>query len=106
MNASGAFTPEAGNTYIAAVFEIKNNSDEAVEISSGTNFEAYADGEAIYQAWMVEPEGVEWIDGIAEPGQTVEGCVCFEAPEDFSEITLSFIPDILEADTVSFQIHK
>lgn len=106
QTASGQFTPEDGNTYVVTIFKVKNNSSEAAEISSGANFDATADGADIYQAWMVEPDGYEWIDGTVEPGGTIEGCVCFEAPENFSEIKVNFIPELMESDAVTFTINK
>lgn len=106
QNVSGNFTPEDGNTYVVTVFRITNNSNETTDISSGINFDATADGQDIYQAWMVTPEDVEWIDGNVEPGQSIEGCVCFEAPDDFKELKIRFIPDPMAADSADFTINQ
>lgn len=105
LTASDPFTPSEGNIFVVTVFSVKNNSSEAFEVSSGTNFGAVADGTDIYQAWICHPEDIEWIDGTVNPGETITGCVCFEAPADFSEISVSFFPEMMNEDSVVFDIH-
>lgn len=106
---SGYNRPTEGNKFILAEFEIVNNSEEELAISSLLSFEAYADDYAINLSIsaMIEKNGTQQqLDGAIAAGKKIKGVVGYEVPADWKTIEIHFTDSVWRDNKFKFLIEK
>lgn len=108
-----------GGRVFVAEMTITNNSDKAIDCSTGTHFTTDIDGEVSYMTVIdvsaaiysrqyytaVNRESFMNFNQAIEPGETVEGYVALKSPATFKDMTLIYTPyKYYSNDTVSFKI--
>ena len=98
------FKPAEGKVFIQCEFNIENNSDEDLAVSSLLCFTAYCDDYAceLSISAMVEDNGKAQLDGTVVPGKKMNGIVGYEVPENWQELEIHFIPDLLSTTDIVF----
>lgn len=99
--------PTDGNVFILAEFEIANNSDKELAISSLMCFDAYQDGYAtnISLTALIENPG-EQLDGSIAPGKKMKGAIGYEIPSDYKELEINVQLDIWSSTKIVFVYEK
>lgn len=99
--------PDDGNAYLLAEFEIKNNSDDELTVSSIMSFEAYADDYKLDYSFgaIMEAEGNQ-LDGSIAPGKKMKGWIGWEVPEDFKAVEVHFTDNVWSSDKFVFLIER
>ena len=101
-------TPSEGNVFLMANFEIANNSEEEIAVSSMLSFEAYADDYALsysVSAMLEKPDGNQ-LDGTIAAGKKMNGWIGYEVPADWSTVEIHFTDDVWSNDKFVFEITK
>lgn len=102
--------PDEGNIFLILEFEIANNSNSDITISSIANFEAYCDDYALNQDIMglqvPEAEGKNQLDGSVASGRKMNGIIAYQVPSDYSAFEISVSPDFWSANDINFVINK
>lgn len=96
--------PTDGNVFILCEFEIANNSQEEINVSSMLSFEAYCDDYACeysFSALMAKADK-DQLDGTVAAGKKMKGVVGYEVPTYWKELEIQFTPDILSNDRIVF----
>lgn len=96
--------PKTGNEFVVCEFRIVNHSSEAVSVSSMLSFSASVDHRSAslrYSALLSTDK--PQLDGTVEAGETLEGVLGYELPEDWEELEILFKPDFLPEETVTFR---
>lgn len=98
------FTPEDGNVFVLCEFEIANNSNEELAVSSIISFEAYCDDYACEYSIsaLAAAEDKDQLDGSVAPGKKMKGIVGYEVPADWKELEVQYTMDILDSDKIVF----
>lgn len=103
-------TPDSGNVFLLLEFEIANNSDSDITISSIANFEAYCDDYSVSQDIVglqaPEAEGKNQLDGSVAAGKKMNGVIAYQVPSDYSTFEISVSPDFWSANDIKFVISK
>ena len=96
--------PADGNIYVLCEFEITNNSDEELNISSLLNFEAYCDDYSCDYSFgaLLEKGDKGQLDGTVAAGKKMKGVIGYELSADWKELEVQFTPDILSDDKIVF----
>jgi len=96
--------PTDGNVFLLCEFEITNNSNEELAVSSMLSFEAYCDEYAcdISISALMEKGNKEQLDGSVAPGKKMKGVVGYEVPEDWKELEVRYTIDILSSSKIIF----
>lgn len=96
--------PTDGNVYVLCEFEIANNSDEEVSVSSMLSFEAYCDDYACDYSLgaLMEKGNKEQLDGTVAAGKKMKGVVGYEIPSDWKELEIHYTLDILNSNKIVF----
>ena len=96
--------PTAGNVYLLCEFEITNNSDEELSVSSMLSFDAYCDDYACSQSIsaLLEKGNKAQLDGTVAVGKKMNGVIGYEVPKDWKELEIRYTPDILSSQDVVF----
>lgn len=103
-NGSGFFKPQSGNTFVYAEFEIENNSDSELSISSIICFDSYFDGySASISASAMADENFSGLDGTISPGKKIKGVIPLEAPSGWKEFEVKVTPDFWNSDGIIFK---
>lgn len=107
---SDIITPSEGNVYVLCNFTIQNNSEEDINISSALSFEAYCDDTSVSQDLMglglPEVQQIGQLDGAVAAGKNMNGVIVYEVPSGYSKLEVSVQPNILNDETVDFEITK
>lgn len=86
--------PDDGRVYLICEFEIANDSDKDISVSSIMSFDAYVDD---YSANMsigaVTGSDKSSLDGTVAAGKKMNGVIGYEAAEDWSELEIRFTAD-------------
>jgi len=100
--------PTEGNVFILAEFEISNNSDRELAISSVMSFEAYADDYALNYSFgaIMEKDGENQLDGSIAAGKKMKGIIGYEVPTDWKEIEIHFTDNVWSDNKFKFLIQK
>ncbi|MEE0867260.1 MAG: DUF5067 domain-containing protein [Clostridia bacterium] len=87
--------PADGNVFVICEFEITNNSDKEINISSMLSFEAYCDDYActFSLSALLEKQNKNQLDGTVAPGKKFNGIVGYEVPSDWKNMEIHFTPD-------------
>lgn len=101
-------TPADGNEFVLIDFEIANNSDSELNISSMLSFEAYADDYALNYSLnaMIENEDEAQLDGTIAPGKKMSGAIGYEVPTDWSELEIHFTDNVWSNNKFVFVIGR
>ena len=99
--------PSDGNVFVLAEFEITNNSDKEIVISSVMSFEAYADDYALNYSLgaMIEKEGSQ-LDGTVAAGKKMKGWIGWEVPQDYTNVEIHFTDNVWSNNMFVFLIEK
>lgn len=100
-------TPKEGNVFLMAEFEISNNTEEELAISSMLSFEAYADDYKLDYSLeaMIEKEGNQ-LDGEIAAGKKMKGWIGWEVPQDYKNVEIHFTDNVWSNDKFMFLIEK
>ena len=94
---SELITPDDGNIFLVCEFDISNNSEEDIGISSVMNFEAYCDDYSltldIMGLQVPEAEGKSQLDGNIASGKKMNGIVAYQVPSDYKTMEINVTPD-------------
>lgn len=107
-NGSEYNAPSDGNVFILVEFEIENNSDSELAVSSALSFEAYSDDYALdysLQA-LLEKGSSKQLDGSIAPGKKMKGVVGYEVPSDWKNLEIHFKDDVWSSNKFKFEISK
>lgn len=101
-------TPTDGNVFVLANFEITNNSDSELAISSALSFEAYADDYALNYSLkaLMEKSDSTQLDGTVASGKKLNGWIGYEVPADWSKIEIHFTDNVWSNNKFVFEINK
>lgn len=94
---SNMFTaPEEGKVYLLCEFNIENDSQKDINISSIISFEAYVDDYSINQSLigLTEKGSKGQLDGSIAAGKKMNGIIAYEVPQDWKEIEIRVNPDV------------
>lgn len=96
--------PTEGNVFILCEFEITNNSNAEINISSMMSFEAYCDDYACTLSFsaLMEKGTKNQLDGTVAPGKKMNGVIGYEIPADWNEFEIQFTPDFWTGKDIVF----
>lgn len=99
--------PSDGNVFLMAEFEIVNNSDSEMNVSSMLSFEAYADDYALnYSLGAIMENNDTQLDGTIAAGKKMKGYIGYEVPKDWSTVEIHFTDDVWSNNKFKFEIKK
>ncbi len=99
--------PSDGNVFLMAEFEIVNNSDSELNVSSMLSFEAYADDYALnYSIGALMDNEDRQLDGTIAAGKKMKGYIGYEVPKDWSTVEIHFTDDVWSNNKFKFEIKK
>lgn len=100
--------PTEGNVFVIVEFEIANNSDSELAVSSMLSFDAYADDYALNysSSATIEAESGSQLDGTIAPGKKMKGEIGYEVPADWSNIEIHFTDNVWSSSDFVFVINK
>lgn len=104
----GAYNkPSDGNVFVLVEFEIANNSEKELAISSFMSFDAYQDGYStnLSLSALIEKTG-EQLDGSIAPGKKMKGSVGYEIPDNYKELEINFQLDAWSSQKIVFRYEK
>ena len=91
--------PNDGNVYLQCHFEIENNSDKDLIISSLLCFETYVDeystSQSISGLLASDGKNLDQLDGTVAAGKKMKGTIAYEVPANWQEIEIRVNPDVL-----------
>lgn len=97
------FAPEEGKKYLLCYFDIENNSDEDLAVSSMLSFEAYVDDYAVSQSLgAVMAADAGQLDGTVAAGKKMAGAIGYEVAADWAEVEITFTPDVWTGKGITF----
>lgn len=102
---SGAqfYNPSSGKTFLICHFNIENNSQKDIGVSSLLSFSAYVDEYATSLSLSATMSaGVPQLDGSVAAGKKMAGVIGYEVPEDWSELEIRFTPDFWSGNNIIF----
>ncbi len=87
--------PSDGNVFLMAEFEIANNTDKELTISSVMSFEAYADDYALNYSIsaLMEKDGNQ-LDGTIAAEKKMKGWIGWEIPQDYQNVEIHFTDNV------------
>ena len=103
-NGSAYNKPTDGNVFVLCEFEIANNSDNEINISSMMSFDAYCDDYACTFSLtaLMEKGNKNQLDGTVAAGKKFNGVVGYEVPTDWKELEINFTPDFWSGKDITF----
>lgn len=99
--------PADGKVFLLAEFEIANNTDKELAISSMLSFEAYADDYKLDYSLgaMIDKEGSQ-LDGSIAAGKKMKGWIGWEVSEDYQNVEIHFSDNVWSSNKFVFLIEK
>ena len=99
--------PSDGNVFLMAEFEIANNTDKELAISSMLSFEAYADDYKLDYSLgaMMDKDGSQ-LDGSIAEGKKMKGWIGWEVPQDYQNVEIYFTDNVWSSNKFVFLIEK
>lgn len=99
--------PEAGKVYLLCHFDIANNTQEDLSISSLLCFDAYVDDYAASLSIGAESATDQaGLDGTVAPGKRMAGVIGYEVAQDWKELEIVFTPDAWSNDSLTFTAQR
>lgn len=106
-NGSDFFTPEDGKVFLICHFDIENNSDEELAISSILSFDAYVDDYATSLSLSATVASSDTqLDGSVAAGKKLAGVIGYEVAQDWSELEVTFKPNVWSGKGLKFVAEK
>lgn len=107
-NGSDFNKPTSGNVFLLVNFEITNNSDSELTISSIMSFDAYADDYSLNYSLgaMIEKPNSSQLDGTIAPGKKMNGWIGYEVPSDWKNVEIRFTDNVWSDNEFVFNINK
>lgn len=104
---SDFMTPDEGKVFLICEFEIENNSDREIAVSTMLSFEAYVDDYAVgLDLGATVSAEKQQLDGSIAAGKKMNGVVGYAADTDWSELEIRFTPDFWSGKEIIFQYSK
>lgn len=102
-NGGNYMTPDSGNVFIVCEFEIENNSDDDIAVSSLMSFKAYVDdySTSISLSGMLSTSKSQ-LDGTIAPGKKMNGVVGYEVSSDWSNLEIHYTPNFWHGKEMKF----
>ncbi len=99
--------PTDGNVFLMAEFEISNNTEKEMTVSSAMSFDAYADDYALNFSFsaLMEKDGNQ-LDGTIAAGKKLKGWIGWEVPQDYKNVEIHFTDNVWSSDKFVFVIEK
>lgn len=96
--------PTEGNVFVLCEFEIANNSDKEINVSSMMSFEAYCDDYTCNSslAALMEKGNQNQLDGTVAAGKKFHGVIGYEVPANWEELEIRFTPDFISGKEIVF----
>lgn len=96
--------PTDGNVFVLCEFEIENNSQSEIAVSSLMSFSAYCDDYSLnYSLGAVMESGSNnQLDGQIAAGKKMNGFIGYEVPADWKELEIHFTPDVWFGNDIVF----
>jgi len=100
-------TPDDGNVFLLAEFEITNNTEKELVISSLLSFDAYADDYVLdfSLSALIEKDGNQ-LDGTIAAGKKMKGWIGWEVPKDYQNIEIHFTDNVWSDNKFIFLIEN
>ena len=100
-NGGNYFTPENGKVFIVCEFEIENNSNSEIAVSSIMSFEAYVDDYSTQMnlSAMLSTDKSQ-LDGSVASGKKMNGVIGYEVDENWDTIEIRFAPSFWSKDII------
>lgn len=98
--------PTEGNVFALAEFEIVNNTDSEINISSMLSFEAYADDYALNYSLSAAMMKDGQLDGTIAAGKKMKGWIGWEVPEDYQNVEIHFTDNVWSNNKFVFFYEK
>lgn len=100
-------TPADGKVFVICEFEIENNSDKEISISSMLSFEAYVDDySTTLSLTAVTSTGKTTLDGKVDAGKKMSGILGYEVDAGWQELEIQFTPDFWSGNEIKFVYAK
>lgn len=101
------FTPEEGKVFLICHFDIENNSDDDLSVSSILSFDAYVDDYSASISLSATASSSEaQLDGSVAAGKKMAGVIGYEVPEDWSTLEVTFKPNVWSGKSITFIAEK
>lgn len=98
--------PESGNVFVLCEFDIANGSDDELVVSSMLSFEGYCDEYKLDYSFGAVLQAKNQLDDTVAPGRKVKGEMGFEVPKDWKELEITYSPEAIFSDKVTFVVHN
>lgn len=101
--------PAEGNVFLLAEFEIVNNTEKELTVSSMMSFKAYADDYALNYSVsaMTQKEGNQaQLDGAVAAGKKMKGWIGWEVPNAYKNVEIHFTDNVWSNSKFLFLIEK
>ena len=100
-------TPSDGKVFVICEFEIENNSDKDIAVSSLMSFEAYIDdySTSISLSGLMSDDKPQ-LDGSVAAGKKMNGVISYEADQDWKTIEIRFKADFWSNKEFVFEYSK
>lgn len=97
-------TPTEGNVFVLCEFEIANESDEEITVSSVMSFEAYCDDYVCNYSFtaLLEKGNKNQLDGTVAAGKKMNGVIGYEVPSGWRKLEIGFTPDFWSGKSMTF----
>lgn len=103
-NAGSSFNKPSGeNTFLVCSFDIENNSEKDITVSSLMSFEAYVDdySTSLSITATISTDKTQ-LDGTVAAGKKMSGVIGYEIPKDWKELEIYFTPDFWSGKEITF----
>lgn len=98
--------PTDGNLFVLAEFEIANDTDGEINISSMLSFEAYADDYLLNYSMPAAMMKDGQLDGTIAAGKKMKGWIGWEVPEDYQNVEIHFTDNVWSNNKFVFLYEK
>lgn len=106
-NGSEWIKPADGKVFLLAEFEIVNNSNQDVTVSSVMSFDAYCDDYSLeYSFGATASQDTTQLDGTISPGKRMKGHIGWEVPTTWSNVEIHYTDDFWSDNKFKFLIEK
>lgn len=99
--------PTEGNVYVTFEFDIDNQSDSEITVSSLLSFEAYFDSYSTnLSIGAISNSDKSQLDGTVAAGKKMTGIVGYEVSSDWTTAEIRFTPDFWFGEDIIFEYSK
>lgn len=106
-NGKDFFEPQDGKVFVICEFEIENNSDKEIAVSSLLSFDAYIDDYSTnIDISAISAADKSQLDGTIAAGKKMNGIIGYEADASWSNVEIHFTPDFWSSKEIIFTAYK